>query len=292
MKRQLSAASKGKDGNELRGVEYTSEKITDRVIRIRDGSDVCEYLVIGSKSAALIDTGYGFGDLKSYVESLTDKPYEVYITHGHVDHASGAGQFINVHMNHKDYEVFAEHTAIEFRKEVLRTQTGLELSDDEFIPAETEFINLIDGEIVDLGDITLQFVEVPGHTHGIMVPICPEEKIAFFGDACGIGVLLLLKESLSAEEYLESLKKLQSYEPIYNRVLRQHGTCCSTMNVLEDNIQNCENILNATDAHIPTEVLGHMCYWACEVDEHGKRKDGREGNIKYSLDHIRQKESN
>lgn len=271
----------------MTALAYKEERISDHVVRIRDGSDVCEYLVIGNERAALIDTGYGIGDLKGFVSKLTNLPLDVYITHGHVDHASGAGQFEQVHMNLLDLPLFQEHTTVDFRKQMIRKHTDLEIPDDAYIPSDTKFIDLKDGETADLGGVTLKFIHVPGHTHGIMVPICSEDRIAFFGDACGVGVLLLLKESLTAEEYCQSLKKLQTYEPLYDTVLRQHGTCSSPKTVLEDNIENCEKILAGTDAHIPSDVMGITCYWACAVDEHGKRLDGRDGNIRYSADHIR-----
>ena len=69
---------------------FTSEKISDHVTRITNPSVVYSYLVEGDERAVLLDTGCGLGDLKAYVESLTDKPYEVVLTHGHVDHAGGA----------------------------------------------------------------------------------------------------------------------------------------------------------------------------------------------------------
>ena len=49
------------------------------------------YLVEGTEKAALIDTGYGVGNLKGYIKTLTEKPLIVLITHGHLDHVAGAG---------------------------------------------------------------------------------------------------------------------------------------------------------------------------------------------------------
>ena len=46
-------------------------------------------LIVGSHHALLFDTGYGYGDLKAVVRSITDKPLYVVNSHGHVDHACG-----------------------------------------------------------------------------------------------------------------------------------------------------------------------------------------------------------
>ena len=90
-------------------VGFRSEKVTEHIIRIEDGTDVCEYLITGEERALLIDTGYGIGDLRGYVESLSPLPLSVYITHGHVDHASGAGQFSDLHMDSADFALQQDH---------------------------------------------------------------------------------------------------------------------------------------------------------------------------------------
>ena len=268
-------------------ISFTCERISPMVTRIMDGSDVCEYLVEGRERALLIDTGYGIGDLKSYIETITDKPYDVYVTHGHVDHASGAAQFDRVFMNLKDMELFAEHCEDSFRREVVVTHTALRPDEGDYIPQRREpFAELKDGDVADLGGATVRFVHVPGHTRGTMVPILEEERTAFFGDACGVGVLLMHPEASTVREYLSSLKKLKSCGYLYDRVLRQHGTFSSTPRVLDDNIENCENILAGRDDHVEHEFMGRTCYWACRVDANGVRADGREGNIRYTPDHI------
>lgn len=45
------------------------------------------YLLVGTERALLIDCGMGYYDLRATVERMTDKPYDVVITHGHPDHA-------------------------------------------------------------------------------------------------------------------------------------------------------------------------------------------------------------
>lgn len=52
------------------------------------------FVVVGEKSALLLDVGTGIGDLRWVVENrITDKPYQVVASHNHGDHVGGAGFF-------------------------------------------------------------------------------------------------------------------------------------------------------------------------------------------------------
>ena len=61
----------------------------DNIYHIWEPAGTASSLIIGKTKALLIDTGYGYGDLKSVVRSLTDLPLRVVNTHCHIDHAGG-----------------------------------------------------------------------------------------------------------------------------------------------------------------------------------------------------------
>ena len=71
-----------------------------------DGASL--FLVEGDTRSLLIDTGIGIGDLKSFVESITSKPYDVFLTHNHRDHVGNAPLFSQVYMHPADIENFAK----------------------------------------------------------------------------------------------------------------------------------------------------------------------------------------
>ena len=54
------------------------------------------YLLEGEEKALLLDTGYGIGNLRAFVEKLTDKPILVANTHYHPDHSAGNGEWEEV----------------------------------------------------------------------------------------------------------------------------------------------------------------------------------------------------
>ena len=83
---------------------WTVNEIKKGVWHVDESGLNAMYVVKGSKMSAVIDAGTGIGDFKGLVESLVDNPYVVLITHGHVDHAGGCGQFIEAYINERDYQ--------------------------------------------------------------------------------------------------------------------------------------------------------------------------------------------
>lgn len=272
---------------------YTTEQITDHIIRINAfWKDACMYYIKGSKSGLLVDTGYGFGDLKSFVDTLADgQPYEVVLSHGHLDHANGAGQWDEVYMSHKDIDLYHEHSKRESIVRFLKNYVpDIETyPEDLFVEAHSDdFIDLQDGKVFDLGDVKVRTIAAPGHTQGMMVFLVEEDRAILFGDACGVFTLFVMPESTSLEEFMKSLDVLKSYEGQYDRILRQHGTCESPKELLDEDIAIVHSILDGTDDHMPFQFNGIDCFIARAVDPEGKgRIDGREGNILYVPEKIR-----
>lgn len=260
---------------------FTSEAVSQHLTRIISPCGVCMYLVEGSERAALLDTGFGFGDLKGYVETLTDKPYVVLLSHGHLDHAGGAGQFDEVYLNEKDWALEKWHSTLEHRlDDVHHGPGGMPdcITDADFLPSRTApYLPMNEGDDFDLGGVTVRPIAVPGHTLGSLVFLIPEDRIAIFGDACGEGTLLLFQYCAPIETYREGLRHMQVFSDQFDIVLRNHGSFESPKQILEDSIELCGEILTRTDAAIPAEFK----------DEHGlqarpKDHPGKVGNMIYN----------
>lgn len=66
---------------------------------------VSSFMVVGSERALLLDVGTGIGDLKWVVENrITDKPYQVAVSHNHGDHIGGAGFFDEIFIHPADMD--------------------------------------------------------------------------------------------------------------------------------------------------------------------------------------------
>lgn len=259
---------------------FTSERVSQHLIRIITPCGVCMYLAEGMRRAALLDTGFGFGDLKGFVQSLTEKPYDVLLSHGHLDHAGGAGQFETVYLNPKDWELEKWHSTRTRR--ILDVQNGPGgmpegVTEADFLPSRTApYLPLEEGDDFDLGGVTVKPIAAPGHTAGSLIFLIPEDRIAIFGDACGEHTLLLFAESTSIADYREGLRHVGRFEDQYDTVLRNHGSFTSPKQILADNIELCGDILAGTDAGISTDFHGMPgCLGRPEIHP------GKEGNIVY-----------
>lgn len=259
---------------------FTSQRVSEHLTRIITPCGVCMYLAEGENRAALLDTGFGFGDLKSYVDSLTAKPYVVILSHGHMDHAGGSVQFDAVYLNQRDWELEKWHNTRERRIwDVHHGPRGMPegVSDEDFLPSRTKaYLPVEEGDNFDLGGVTVCPIAAPGHTMGSLIFLIPEDRVAIFGDACGENTLLLFQESAPIAEYRQTLLHVQEYQERFDTVLRNHGNFVSPKQILADNIELCNDILTGTDAAIPSDFMGQM---GCL----GRPKDhpGKVGNILY-----------
>lgn len=274
---------------------FTSENYSSRIIRIKGVDGTAVYLVCGNNKNCLIDTGMGAGSLRKYIEEDLNKKVDfVILTHGHLDHCGGIYEFTDlpIYLNNKDIELGNDSNKIENRFKSL-SKKGIELSE---IQPNIDFSitkNLKDGDEFDLGDITLQAIYTPGHTHGMTMILIKEERTILFGDGCGVGVLLFLPYSTSVEEYLETLKNLKKRKNEYDKIIRNHGTCESEKDLLDNVIECCELILQRKDdkADIYDALPLHKdepgLYYAKAIDPiTHNRLDGKFGNVCYSEDKI------
>lgn len=165
-------------------------------------------LIVGSEKALLIDTGYGIGDYKGYLEKLTDKPLIIVNSHGHIDHASGNCQFKEVWLSPLDYEVADIHTSLENRKH----SKDLEGYEDLLVDGTYQRIPLHEGQVFDLGDRTITAYACPGHTAGSMMFLDSLSNYLFTGDNITRRVVLLgpVIGGTTLPEFYEALIKAES----------------------------------------------------------------------------------
>lgn len=265
---------------------FTHKRVLDNLIQIFD-KDVYMLLIEGKDKAILLDTGNGVGNLKEYVDKLTDKPYEVWLTHSHFDHVDGVGWWDKAYLNAKDFDTFVAKTKEERLPRILE-RVYPDATVDELAPKfEGQLIPYKNGDIIDLGGTTLQVVEVSGHTPGCSMFLMIEDRIMIYGDA--VGRKSGLWSTSTASDLVKSLKYLQTFDDKYDRIIRLHHGLWWQKGFADEVLECAENIVAGTDARqelpynlFPNEVM----YAAAECDLEDPefpRKDGKTGNVFYFL---------
>lgn len=259
-------------------------KLTENIMQIIDPTGVSAFLVRGERQAALLDTCVGLTGLRETVEQLTGLPVTVILTHGHGDHAGGAGEFEKVYLHPEDLPLIKSH-GLEKRMGYAAQMLGKEilLTEKDFVPEpDMAFGELKDGQIFDLGGIMLEVIHVPGHTKGSCCILIREEEVILYGDACNGNTLVMDEASTDITTYQKSLEWLKSFDNRYRTVLYSHGPAIGPRDSLDDNIELCGRILAGTDEKIPCEFMGRKGLRAAAIRDGFIRVDGKYGNIVYS----------
>ncbi len=208
------------------------------------------YLLVGEKSALVIDAGTGFCDFKGIVESLTDLPYQVALTHGHPDHAGGINQFDTVYINSADtamatnipYEQKVEYGEIMRNMNIgYKNVWGYTKEDVRKDEARPVIKPLTEGKIFDLGSRKVTVYDAPGHSPGSVVFLDPYSRILFSGDAANANVGTRLPVSTTLR-HLVKLKELQSG---YDRMFTGHISYAGTINVYSQKTEVLDDIIEA-----------------------------------------------
>ena len=229
------------------------------------------FWIEGDDKAILLDTGTGTFDVPGYIAAnFGDKPYDVVLTHGHVDHAGGMFQFDKVYLHEADYELALGNTVDErkgYVEMMIGNSMGLyALSPDMVIGGEDthadapEFVPLNEGDVFDLGGRKLEVYFTPGHTAGSCSFLDRENRILFSGDACNQNTLLTPfggagEDEVSADQCISGLKasaeKMLSLQDAFDRNINGHvgwGPYLSFTSqsplVIPECVQLCQDILD------------------------------------------------
>ncbi len=267
-------------------VKFYSEKCSEHATRIYGLAGEQMYLVEGTQKAALIDTGSGAGKLRQYVESLTDRPVTVLLTHGHVDHAMGAPEFDTVYMSRKDDYIYLQHCELEVRKRFLsQSPKFAEVAEEDYIPvAEPDgFLDMEEGDVFDLGGVTIEIYACAGHTRGSVCMLIREERTLITGDACNAFTFLFDAYSTGLSTYEKNLTELKAKTAgKFDRVYLSHGPRRDYPAVLlEEVLEVCEDIKSGNVDDVPFESRGRKAHIAKALTKEGGRPDGKLGNIVY-----------
>ncbi|MBR3327783.1 MAG: alpha/beta hydrolase fold domain-containing protein [Atopobiaceae bacterium] len=264
---------------------FTVEKVAEGVTRINVPGAVCVYYLEGSERGLLIDTGYGYGDLKACVDAIATKPYDVALTHGHVDHAGGAVQFDQVFMSLKDIPVAEEHTELSFRTNYINMAGVPDAKPEDMVPMRPldAYTDLEPGASFELSGLTATFLPLPGHTPGSMVVYIHELSTMFFGDAVNSAAYLQLPESSPLPVYRDALKAFEDeWAEKYERTLYSHPHNFGGPQIIGEMIELADEVIDDPSMGITVPMIPYEgALLAKPIDETLHRLDGKSANLVY-----------
>jgi hydroxyacylglutathione hydrolase len=228
---------------------YQSKQIGVKTWVINEpGIDDNMYLLEGRDSALLIDAGFGLGNLRDFVKSLTPKPLIVVNTHFHPDHTGGNYQFPKVHIAAADWTYAKPFLNFRVTKQIasmvikdIAMADSLRFSDTLGVNT-TILVPIKDNYVFKLGKRDVKVIAVPGHSPGSIFMLDRKNKFLFTGDNTII-TWLFFEESLPVETYLQSLQKLSKFKGQFNLLLAGHGAP-TKIDILDELSGCCQQILN------------------------------------------------
>ena len=265
----------------------SAERINDHLIRIQGACSEYMYLVEGSESSALIDTGTGLGNLRRFVQKLTDKPVKVLLSHGHMDHALGTAGFDEIYMSPKDHHVLVTHCKTEYRKKFIRLiYPALERYVEE-VPVP-DYLPIADGQEWDLGGITVKAYECGGHTVGSVVFLLKEDRMLFLGDACNSNTLVYDPAySTTVEEYRDNLARLHSLtEGLYDQTIFSHESEVKGNQLVVHMIALCDAVLSGISDEALVAFGDDIAPMAKKRNAEDMPADGSDVNFMYRKDRL------
>lgn len=208
---------------------YRAIPLDENIYRITSTENVFCELLVGADAAMLIDTGYGFGNLREFVRGITEKPLVIVNTHGHVDHTAGNYRFEeDICLSEADMDLCRRHNTEEMRKQSVEQAehtvdwtTGKEIYG---LPEEFErstYVKggcgnlkpLAEGTAFSLGNMTVEAIAVPGHTKGSMAFYCREKNWLYVGDAANAFLWLFDGDATDRATYIGTLDKILALNP-------------------------------------------------------------------------------
>ncbi len=233
---------------------YKISKVANQVWLIDDNGSDNMYVIEGTDSALLVDTGLGVADLVSVVKKITNKPLIVVNTHGHPDHSGANYQFEKVYLHRADMDAAKLFASEEQRKSASANMVQGEGPNPEDLYTakafETQLLPVFNGYVFDLGGRKIEVMETPGHTPGSICLLDKKNKLLFSGDNNNGLVWLFLQGCSPLSDYLETLQMQVSRMDEFVTLYPGHGPAMNS-SFINHQVKCVKSILDGTGESKP-----------------------------------------
>lgn len=155
---------------------FKSWKLDEGTWRILSSGDY-SYLLEAEEEALAIDSGYGAGNIREYMQTLTDKPVRrIANTHDHFDHTANNSYF---------EEAFMSEACVPLATRPFPSFAGI------LFPKDYPITVLKDMDYIPLKGRELQAISIPDHAVSSMAFLDEKHRILFSGDEFMMGRKML-----------------------------------------------------------------------------------------------------
>ena len=211
---------------------FEVKELPNKIYAIREPHyyfDVISYLVIGSESALLIDTGTGLANIIEVTKELYSGALQVVNTHFHFDHVGNNHRFPEVMVYNNPAALNRLKKGFSTSELAPHNKSSYYLSDnmDKYRPPSYSIkpsnpVAIDDGHLIKLGDREIKLIHTPGHCPDCCVlweektatlftgdfyfpgPLCCHYEGTFYGQSC------LSDYAASARKVAELAKNLKT----------------------------------------------------------------------------------
>jgi glyoxylase-like metal-dependent hydrolase (beta-lactamase superfamily II) len=231
---------------------FDIRQLEPHVWLIAEPGHVNSFLIEGTDSAVLLDTGLGVANIRSVVEGLSGKPILVVNSHHHFDHTGGNRLFSDIAIHRTGAELLQMPAPddlasgyMDYTRRLLEAWVDYKHVDDEYLhlltretllrPLPCDFNPekyaivpstatrlLADGEELDLGGRRLRVLHTPGHSPDSICLLDEKSGLLFGGDTINTGPIYAHLDSSDIADFTRSTARLAELSASVSRVFVCH----------------------------------------------------------------------
>jgi len=198
-------------------------------------------LILGKEKAVLIDTGCGIGNIRNVVEEITDLPIMVVNSHAHNDHIAQNHLFDEVAMLDHPWSHEAEkglpnsEMAHLIADGMLWKELPAGFDAENYVVPEFKVTHWFkEGDIIDLGNRTLEVIHTPGHTPDCVCFLDREDRLLFTGDMFYTGGIYTYLNGGDIPTFISSYLKMLEYYNEFDYLMPSHNEPWVEKTLLKD----------------------------------------------------------
>lgn len=219
---------------------------------ISEPGHVNSFLIQGSRSAILLDTGLGVANIRKVAEELSDRRLLVVNSHYHFDHTGGNRLFENIAIHRVGAPLLQQPPSpglaqgyMAYTQRMLQAWGPYKEADDiyfhlltaermirplpeGFDPQTYQIVPTLptqlleEGDVLDLGGRRLQVMHTPGHSPDCICLFEEESGLLFGGDTINTGPIYAQLEDSNVEQFAQSTARLAAIADAVRRVFVCH----------------------------------------------------------------------